>query len=173
MIEIVIASSIMLSNNVLSFGNIDINTALFDDLSTVPAYQDPGSKQWGAKIANNTGYNNRHSDQNLVLVNDQYTTTGSPVDKTFDAARNYIGKYISAKLIGRVSASQITLPFEWDEHNNPEELILLTTTFQTFAATPAFSIRAENSGGITLRVDSGNTLFVSGRITELRLVTGS
>ena len=151
----------LIINQAIGFTSVDINTASFES-GVIPEYKSPGTRQWGGNVANNTAYNFRHSDQNLFLFQE---AIGGGVDKTFDTARNYINKHISAQLTASVGA----LPFSYELD---EEWILLTTTFQAFAAVPAFAIRAENGGGITLRAVI-HSFSVTGRITDLRLVTGS
>ena len=150
------------------WGDLDPDSDVFTLLNMLIPYGGGISTQFLQKLAENTGYNFRHSDQNLFLLNEAFTVGA---DKTYDSDRIYTGKYIAAKLRGQVGT--ISLPYEWDEQNYPLEFILLTTSYQTFAETPAFEIKTEAGGGITLRVTAGTTVYVSGTIIELRRVVGT
>ena len=158
----------------IGFTAIDINTASFID-NVIPEYQNPGSRQWGGNIANNTAYNFRHSDQNLFIENDTYTNSSLSSDRTYDTDRDYDGKYLKMEL--GLSTTIFTMPFGIISSSDAltTEWIQLTTTFQTLPQNGLIQIRAENSGGFTIRVTgtSVTTRYLLGSITECRLVSGS
>ncbi len=160
-----------ITDQVLGFTNLDINTATFDTLDAIPEYKSIGARQWGSKIANNTAYNNRHSDQNLFVENDEYASPTS--DKTYDTDRDYRNKFL--KLEVGLSSSAFTMPFAINSAGDilTTEWIQITTTFQTLPFTSQIQIRAENSGGFTLRLTVPGTRFLLGSITELRKTTGA
>ncbi len=155
----------------MAFTDANINTALFDKTGVVPGYKDGGSRQWGAQVVNNTAYNFRHSDQNLFIVNDLFTSPTS--DKTYDTDRDYISKFL--KLEVGLSATIFTMPFALNSAGDilTTEWIQLTTTFQALPFTSSIQIRAENSGGFTLRVTAAGNRYLLGSITELRQIVGA
>ena len=58
-----------------------------------------------------------------------------------------------------------------DSVANKVEYILLTTTYQTLTGV-AMQIRALNGGGIQM-LFTGNAIYITGTIIELRQITGS
>lgn len=155
----------------LKFTDVDINVAGFDNTNLIPAYKDPGTRQWGSRLANNTGYNNRRSDQNLFIENDLYTSPSE--DKTYDTDRDYRNKYFKFE-IGD-SATAFTMPLGLNSVGDTltTEWIQLTTSFQALPFTGSIQVQALNTGGFTLRVTAAANRYVLGSVTELRLVTGS
>ena len=168
-------SSIMVLNNALVFGDTDINTASFDNLDTIPVYRSPGARGWGGKIANNTAYNYRHSDQNLFILNDTYTISALSSDRTYDTDRKYVGKYIKLEI--GVSVTEFVMPFGISSSDDAltTEWVLLTTSFQTLPKSGTIQIRALNAGGIQIRVTGTSivTRYLLGSITECRKITGA
>ena len=122
-------------------------------------------------IAGNTAYNNRHSDLNLFIENDEYTSPSQ--DKTYDIGRNYIDKYLKLEL--GLNSSAYTMPFGINSTSTEltTEWLQLTTSFQTLPQNSKIQIKAEASGGFTIRVTTATTQYLLGSITECRKITGA
>lgn len=171
----------------LAFTSVDINQAGFEDDNLIPGYKDPGTRQWGGRIANNTAYNFRHSDQMLWIGNEEFAgIDGTGVELTFDSARIYTGKYI-----------QFDLGTWWQQQALPRDptnaiffdhgVVLLTTTYQQIITDMEYdpntgyvcsiSIRSLNAGGIQIKITTTSVAiddcYLTGLLKELRLVTGS
>lgn len=156
----------------LGFTDTDINTAPWDGDELIPAYKNPGNRQWGQRVANNLAYLFRRSDQNIFIQNDTYGTPSE--DKTYDADRKYIGKYMKLEI--GLSASAFTMPFGIISNADAltTEWILLTSSFQTLPKNGLIQMRAENAGGFTFRITvSTGTRYLLGSVTECRLVAGT
>lgn len=156
---------------VIAFQDIDINVATFDNTNLLSEYKDPTSRQFLGKLGNNTAYNFRHSDQNLFIENDEYT---DQQEKTYDTDRDYRNKYL--KLEVGLSASAFTMPFGLISNVDAltTEWVQLVTSFQTLPKSGLIEIKANNTGGFTIRVTvSSGSRFLLGSITESRKVTGA
>ncbi len=176
MIGAILSSSVMILNNTLVFGDTDINTALFDPLDTIPIYKSPGIRQWGGKMANNTAYNNRHSDMGMIIAGDKFV---AGEEKTYNTERDYRNKYIFATV--DIHSAAISLPIflftgsTLATDSSPMQvwvMLQLTTTYQTFMST--FQIRALNSGGFMIRYASaGADVWLVAHIHEVRNIVGT
>lgn len=173
MIELTILSNIAIQS--LGFTDVDINTATFDETDIIPAYQDPGTRQWGGKIANNTAYNNRHSDMGMIIAGDEYATAE---EKTYNTERDYRNKYIFATV--DIHNAAISLPIFLFTGNtlatdsSPMQvwaMLKLTTTYQTFMST--FQIRALNGGGFMIRYTATGPVWLAAHIHEVRNIVGT
>lgn len=169
-----LAISILWVKQSLSFTDVNKNTASFTD-GIIWTYKDPLSRQALGNVANNTAYNWRRSDQNLFIENDTYTAVALSSDRTYDTTRDYRSKYLKIEL--GLSTTIFTMPFGIISSSDAltTEWIQLTTTFQTLPQNGLIQIRAETSGGFTIRVTGTSivTRYLLGSITESRLVAGA
>ncbi len=150
--------------------DIDINTAAFTQPILLEDADDITRKSIN-DVASNAAYNNRHSDLNLFIENDEYSAPSS--DLTYDTPRNYIGKYL--KLEVGLNLSAFTMPFGINSTSTEltTEWMQLTTSYQTLPQNSAIQIKAEATGGFTIRVTAPATRFLLGSITECRKITGA
>lgn len=196
----IIAGWLILAKQALGFTDTDINTAAFDGDNLIPEYKDPGTRQLFARLANNTAYNNRHSDQMLFLNNDAFVySSASVLTRAYDTDRDYRNKFVAVRL-NAFTTSQ-ALPFTGvpiDRQGGTDDTYLnvvylqLTTGFQTVIGDTVderidigvhnaiIEMRARtiaDGGGIEIRVTIQTTVsltvFLIGTIEELRQVTGA
>lgn len=186
----------------LAFDDANINTAGFVTANTIPEYKDGGSRQWGARVANNTAYNFRHSDQNLFLQNDEFVfASESQKTREYDTDRNYVNAFVAVRLNAFNSSQGLPFtaaPIERQDGNDDSFLnvvyLQLTTSMQNVIGevvpvddridigthNARIAMRARNmadGGGIeiqvTIQTTVSLTVYVIGTIKELRNVTGS
>ena len=156
---------------VLAFTDGNINTAAFDATGTIPAYRDPGTRQWGTKMANNAAAAYRLGGRVMLIDNQQITGPGS---YTFDSDRDYRLSYIDIKakygLVTQALPQRLGASWGWDF----ETVIQITTTQQNLDfVTPdgAWDVKAQNLGGFTIINRTALDFYFTAIVTELRKVT--
>jgi len=160
----------------LGFTDVNINTATFDGAQTIPEYKDPGTRQWGQKMANNVATAYRLGGMNM-LINYELIPDGST--KVFDTERDYRNKYIYIRGMSGSACKELPFKFledhDWDTslygtwYNNL--LTKLTTTEQVLAGV-VLKIKALNTGGFAIKNVAGSygDIRVTYIVSELRLV---
>ena len=159
---------------VLAFTDGNINTATFDATGTIPEYRNPGTRQWGTKMANNAANAYRWAGRDMI-INNEYIARSTEL--TFDTDRDYRNAYMYFRIY--VGAASQALPIRdvdagfWDNY----EIIQITTTQQDLdgiAPAGVFGVKAENSGGFTIvNREALNDFYFTAVVTELRLVAGA
>jgi hypothetical protein len=155
---------------VFGYTAISPNSATFSTADMIPEYKDPGTRQWGQRVVNNTAYNYRHSDQNLMIAGDYWAASGTEL--TFDTGRDYTNKYVFIMGYEKVGATTIpeTFPAAGSYSIHMKQL---TTTYQNLLSDTNFQIKAENAGGITIKCNVIGGSHFAGMIMESRLVVGA
>lgn len=154
----------------MAFGNLDPNSDTFTSTSMVPGYKDGISYQFLAKLAENTSYNWRHSD-NIMLVENEWFTAGQ--EKDFDVARDYTDAYL--QIIWRFGTTQnvIQVPTYVDTGDNDVRFLQLTASYQSIEPSNTMKIKYNGTTGFRIKNDSVTDYYLLAAITELRKITGS
>lgn len=155
----------------MPWGDLIKNELTFYFTNMLIPYKGGVSKQYLQKMAKNTGYNWRHSDKTLFLLNENFPAEG---ERDYDTDRNYIGSYLRIWVI--FTESPLTLPYHWPDPGNSGVwyepiLIQLTTSYQIFYGAWQ-RIKALASGGFRIHSGAVGTQYLSGVIEECRLVVG-
>jgi len=163
----------------LGFTDANINTASFDATGTIPEYKDPGTRQWGQKMANNAAAAYRYGGREM-LINNQSLAAGASL--IFDSERDYRNSYLYIR--GFTRGISTSLPFRI-EPSQPDfgtqggwKLTLITdilsTTAQDLLDNGDLVIFGNNDGGFTIRNDDlVDTYYFTLLISEIRLLTGA
>lgn len=146
------------------------NSAPFSTDDMIPEYKDPGTRQWGQRIANNTAYNWRHSDQNLIIAGDYWAASGDSY--TYDTDRNYVNKYVF--IMGYEKAGSTDLPETFPAAGSYSmHMKQLTTTYQNFLSDSNYQIRALNAGGFEIKCNIVGGGHMAAMVFESRYLTAS
>ena len=161
----------------LGFTDGNINTASFDATGTIPGYKDAGTRQWGAKMANNAAVAYRWSGRAMV-IDDQEIPAAS--EKIYDAARDYRDAYLFIQVQSETySGADLggSIPyytsyvggqqFFWDF----ESILQISTTEQGMLSASGgyLHIRANGSTGFIIRnSQAADSYWFTAIITELK-----
>lgn len=162
------ALMLMKVSRALGFSNIDVETAVFDVSLARPAYRDPGTRQWGQKLASNTAYNWRHSDLGMYIPSVLYSIG---TELTYDTGRDYRNKIVYLALIEQVANFSLPWSFVPALDWAVEGFAVLSTTYAPLSNT--IHIKAENTGGFTIQKMQGADRYYGGIIQEIRQVVGA
>jgi len=157
----------------LGFTKTDINTATFTESNLIPEYDDPGTRQWGGRVANNTAANNRLAGRAMIIDNETFT---GAQEKTYDTDRDYRNSYMNVKMYYDVTTQALPRQSLDDGDWTFQTTIKITTTEASLdkAVVPVWKIKALNGGGFTIINNSAlSTWFVTAVITEHRQITGA
>ena len=165
-----LAALLVRASRVLAYTSTSPNSATFSTSDMIPEYKDPGTRQWGQRVANNTAYNWRHSDQNIVIAG-QFWNNGDELQ--FDTSRDYTGSTIC--VIGYTQGlAALDLPlYQIAIEDYFIAFRTLTTTYQSLLYNSDFQIRAEGSSGFTIKCNVAAGRAFAGIIFEGRLATGA
>jgi hypothetical protein len=161
---------------VLAFTDGNINTATFDATGTIPEYRNPGTRQWGTKMANNAAAAYRLGGRSL-FINNEGITGGDTV--SYDTDRDYRNSYVFWLGNANTSSSKYAIPYtENDSAYVRPAWMQITTTYQDLSSGSGLQIRARNpadGGGIQIKSNYGVGViyYLMGILVEMRLVTGA
>lgn len=158
--------SLLLMKATQAFGFTDAvpNSATYTSGGIIGGYRDWISRQWSQKIANNTAYNWRHSDQALLIGDDSYNTGQ---ERTYDTARDYRNSYVFIYVVS--GAATIGIPYVFATGSPGHAMRQLTTTYQNILLSSDWQIRALNTGGIMIKYNgAAQPYYIGGLILECR-----
>jgi len=161
----------------LGFTDGNINTAPFDATGTIPGYKDAGTRQWGAKMANNAAAAYRYGGRSMLVDN---MVIAIDEEKTFDVDRIYTNSYIHIR--GFASFVSHALPYIVHADSTSiyvissygswgfECICKITSTATKFEShTSGLTIKSVNAGGFIIKNDGGAApIYVTALITEVR-----
>lgn len=155
----------------MGWGNIDPNAATFTTANMLPPYKGGGSKEYFQKLANNTGYNYRHTRNAMLVMNEQFLAAQ---EKDYDTGRDYtnadlmiISRYASA-------AATLALPCEINTGTNEVMFLRLTAAYQDMLQGGDFQIKLTPGGmGYRIKNNGASTYYLLAMVLELRQVTGT
>jgi len=158
----------------MAWDDLDINNDTFSTANMVVGYKDGISYQLAERIAQNTSYLFRRTDNRVVIVNQRFYPVNSEFD--YDTDRDYLYHHIMAKVDNNLDSafdfSSEAMDFERLLTYAPR-LIQLTSSYQSLFASNILQIKALAFGGFRIKNTDSEDRYVCAIIEEVRTDFGS